>query len=65
MIGMLMINFIDPQIDVFLGTNGLNCDDTTISDGSKFGCLIGELTIPLFILTIISITGGAIIGRLL
>lgn len=51
------------------GGPALNCnslpsgDNTTITDGQKLSCLGTELVIPYFIILIMAIAGGAIIGR--
>lgn len=63
-IGMATINLITPEIDRVRLPSGLDCDNSTgISDGTKLTCLAIDLIVPYFILIIISVFGGLIIGR--
>ncbi len=64
-VGVLFINFIDLDLDSLLGTENLDCDNSDISDGTKMTCLIGEMTIPYFIILFVSSAGGLIAGRFL
>ena len=66
MSGMLMVNFFKSDIDDF--RTSMNCDatnksDVFLSDGSKIACLGSDLTIPYFIVAIISTAGGVILAR--
>lgn len=66
MSGMLMINFFKADIDTFrenMGCNVANTNDSILSDGSKLVCLGSDLTIPYFIVAIISTAGGIILAR--
>ena len=57
----LGISFIDPIKDVITearAVDQLDCGNSSITDGAKTTCLIVDLTLPYFIITILSI-GGA------
>ena len=65
-IGIPIINLIIPDVDIAVGTSGLDCDNSTgISDGTKLTCLAVDLTIPYFILLVISVSGGYIVNKFL
>jgi hypothetical protein len=57
------INFIMPEVTT--ASAALNCDSTTISGGNMFLCLITDLTVIYFIITIISVVLGSLTARLL
>lgn len=61
--GMLFVNFISERTLDMLGTSGLDCESSTISDGVKVTCLIGELVVPYFIVIFISLAGAVILTR--
>lgn len=71
--GILFLTFINTEKDNAMlpeSTNengqtifGLNCDDSTISDGNKLTCLGLELVIPYFIIAIVGIAGVSIMAR--
>lgn len=61
MIGMIFINPLKTSIDS--SRLGMNCSDSTISDGSKLTCLIIDIVMPYFIISIFSIAGGLVISR--
>ena len=65
MVGVLLVNFVDLEVTNFLGTSGLDCDNVDISDGTKLTCLVGELTVPYFIILFVSAAGGVIAARFL
>lgn len=62
-LGMLVVNFLKPDLGVSM--NQMDCDQTqgNISDGSKVTCLGFSLIIPYFIVTIVSIAGGIVASR--
>jgi len=61
-IGMATINLILPEVTNF--RIDMNCADAdSISDSTKLTCLVGDLTIPYFILIILSISLGGILSR--
>lgn len=62
LIGMMCINFIKDEVT--RTRTGLDCTSTTISDGNKMMCLLTDVTVPYFILSIFSIAGGIITARL-
>ena len=61
-IGFMFINFLMPEVTNF--RTDMNCASSTISDGSKLMCLMGDLTIPYIMLTILSLAVGAITARM-
>ena len=65
MAGALLINFLELERDVTLGATSLDCDNSDISDGTKAACLLVEITIPYFIIILLSVVGGTIGGKFL
>lgn len=65
MIGITQINFIKGIVTDVRGGSQLYCSSTNLSDGQKLTCLLVDLVIPLFIITIFSATGGIITAKLL
>ena len=65
LVGMGVMNLIKPEVNVSKNTDNLNCNSLTISDGTKVTCLIVDVVIPYFIITIIAASGGVITARLL
>lgn len=62
--GVVFINFLIPEVDVFRAT--MECSNAAvISDGTKLTCLFGDAVIPYWILLIVSLSGGAILERVL
>ena len=61
MMGMVVINLIKPEITN--ARSGLDCTNSSISDGNKLTCLGVDSTLPYFIMTIISLAGGALMAR--
>lgn len=59
--GMLFMNFI--KDDVTSARLGMDCTNSTISDGAKVTCLGIDIVIPYFILGILSSAGGIIVAR--
>ena len=63
LIGMVVVNLLKPDITTF--RLAMDCaTPSAISDGTKLTCLMGDLTIPYFIIVVFSIAGGAIMSRL-
>ena len=63
---LIVINFIPNEVDNARASDSLDCSNTAnISDGTKITCLIVDGTIPLLIITILSIAGAIISNRLL
>lgn len=62
-IGMLIINFLMPEVTDF--RTNMNCDSyTTISDGTKLLCLVGDVVVIYWIWLVFSIVIGIILARL-
>lgn len=61
-IGLVVINFITPEVDT--ARIDLRCSDAdTISDGTKLLCLAVDITVIYWILIIFSVIIGGITGR--
>jgi hypothetical protein len=62
-IGMMMINYILPEID--RTRIDLSCSTpATISDGVKLSCLLTDVVVVYFIILIFSVVLGAITSRM-
>ena len=62
-IGIMCINFLMPEVSD--ARINLSCDSpTTISDGTKFLCLLVDVQVPYFIWLVFSISLGAILVRM-
>jgi len=65
-VGMMMINYLTPEITRTRASNQLNCADAAaISDGNKLTCLAVDLVVPYFILIVFSGAGGYITAKFL
>ena len=63
----LGISFIDPIKEVVVEARGveqLDCANSSITDGAKTTCLIVDLILPYFIVTIIAIGGAWVSARI-
>lgn len=61
--GFIFINFLMPEVTTF--RTAMTCSSVaTITDGQKIVCLFGDLTVPYFILGLISLAIGGITSRL-
>ena len=61
-IGFLCINFLMPVVTD--GRTNMLCSTSTISDGTKLLCLVMDITVPYWILLILSVTVGLIVNRM-
>ena len=62
-IGIMCINFLMPEVST--ARINLSCDSpATISDGTKFLCLLVDVQVPYFIWLVFSISLGAILVRM-
>ncbi len=62
-IGIMCINFLMPEVSD--ARVNLSCDSpATISDGTKFLCLLVDVQVPYFIWLVFSISLGAILVRM-
>jgi len=59
--GMITLNYI--KDDVTTSRTSLDCDNHSISDGTKFLCLGIDFVVPYFMILIISVAGGIAFGR--
>ena len=61
-IGLAVINLLLPEVTNF--RINMNCADAeNINDGVKLLCFVGDVTIPYWILLILSITIGGIVAK--
>jgi len=64
MVGMIVMNFLMPEVS--LTRIQLNCANPgSISDGTKFMCLMTDVAIPYFFILVLSISGGVILDKVL
>lgn len=64
---MLAMVFIDPMRDVITETRSadqLDCDNSSISDGTKSTCLIVDIILPYFIISVLALAGAWISARI-
>lgn len=62
-IGMTVVNLIMPEVTTF--RTDMSCSDAaSISDATKLTCLIGDATVPYFIILVFSIAGGFLVEKL-
>jgi len=64
MFGILIIGLLFPDIAVTKSSVGLDCSNQTISSGNKLACLGIDSTVPIWIISIILIGGGAVVLKL-
>lgn len=62
MAGMLFLNHIMGDVS-FARTVGMDCASDTISDGTKATCIGIDFVVPIILISIVSISIGAIISR--
>lgn len=60
--GMLVMNHLMGDVSL-TRTVGLDCTNSDISDGTKLTCIGVDLVIPIMILTVLSVSVGAILSR--
>lgn len=66
MIGIIFINFLKPELVTIRSSDNLDCaNSASITDGNKLMCLFTSITLPLFILAILSLSGGYLISKFL
>jgi hypothetical protein len=64
LVGIVFINFLMP--DVSDARIALDCSNAAgISDGNKMVCLLVDVTVPYWIMLVISVMGGVILDRVL
>lgn len=65
MCGMVFLNILMPDVTIARNSDNLDCANAAgISDGNKVACLIVGLTIPYYIIILLSLVGGLTIGYL-
>ena len=65
MMAMIFINPITDVITEVRAADQLNCSSATITDGSKMTCLIVDLILPYFIVTILGLAATIITAKLI
>ena len=66
LIGMTLINFLKPELTTARSSDNLDCSNgSSITDGNKLMCLFTSATLPLFILGILSLSGGYLLDKFL
>ena len=65
LMGIPIVNILKPDVDIARGATGLDCTNSSITDGTRLSCLAVDLVIPYFILIIMSAAGGMIVARFL
>ena len=62
--GMLFLNHIKDDVSL-TRTIGMDCTNSSISDGAKVTCLGVDLVVPMVMITIVGVAGSAILSRFL
>jgi len=62
--GMIILNFIIPEIGNARLSTALDCGNLSISDGNKITCLGVDLVAPYWIIVVIAAAGGALFAKL-
>jgi len=65
MIGILILPFIGDEVTRTTGTDQLDCNNSTISDGTKLTCLSVDIVIPYFLIILLAVVGSVAITRFL
>jgi len=61
--GIVIVNFLTDDVDT--ARNSLECStNQNITDGTRLTCLFVDITVPYFIILIISLAGGLLMRRL-
>lgn len=59
--GILLLPFVTD--DISTTRVDLDCDNTDISDGTKWTCLMVDLVVPYLIIFFVSLAVGYLVGR--
>jgi len=62
MVGMVTVNLLKPEITNARETTALDCQNNSITDGTKLTCLVVDFTVPYFMIIIFSVVGGILVG---
>ncbi len=65
MVGVLILPFIGDEVTRTTSSDQLDCNNSTISDGTKLTCLAVDIVIPYFVIGILAIVGSLTITRFL
>lgn len=63
LMGIPVINILKPEIDTARGSSGLDCTNTSITDGNRLTCLGVDIVLPYFIWIVLASAGGVVIAR--
>lgn len=61
-VGMLIMNHLMADVSI-ARTVGIDCSDPNLSSGAQITCIGFDLVIPVCIITIVSISAGAVLSR--
>lgn len=64
-ISMALVNLMTPEITNARAATGLDCTNSSISDGTKLTCLAVDWAIPGYFLAIFSAFGGIVIAKII
>ena len=65
MFGILIVGLLMPDVAITRSSDNLDCSNMSISDGNKLACIGADIAIPGFIITILLISGGAVVYKLI
>jgi hypothetical protein len=65
MFGILIIGLLFPDISLAKASDSLDCSNMSISSGNKIACLGVDIIVPVFIISLLTIGGGAVILKLI
>lgn len=64
LIGMTVVNILTPEVTYAKSAaNGLDCTNSSITDGTKITCLVFDWVIPYWFILIFGAAGGIIIDN--
>lgn len=63
LVGMITVGPLGDVMDEQRSASNLDCDNSSISDGSKMACLVLDLTIPYWIAIIFAMAGAYVTAR--
>lgn len=68
MIFMMAMVFTTPLKEViteYRNASNLDCDNSSITDGTKSTCLMIDLLLPYFIISVLAVAGGWVTARII
>lgn len=62
--GMVFLNYVKLDVTETTSSTGLDCSNVNaLSDGTKLTCLLTDSVVPVLIISVLSVTGGILLGR--